>query len=1011
MHFPPSRTTTRKVVGTLVLGSSLVAAVVAWKYQQKTDAIASTAKARTTTEAPLAQAPKHKEKYKDPLAPPKHQQEAGEHPGYYQQWFDLRKDENGTIPHGQRHLWYAHDRQELSAHRNARSSNPIISTAFMGPTNVGGRTRALLVDRSYSNRIFAGGVSGGLWKSNNKGATWAPVNDAASSLAVSSITQSPFNSNIIYYGTGESRANSAGVPGDGIWKSTNGGNSFSQLSSTVSNSHFNQVWKIEHGKQSSKPNTIYVGTENGGLSWTCVLSYPTSVTDIVTFSDGGVMVACYSNGIYYSPSGNSGTFTKQYSLAFPSSTKIRRIEIENCAGSRNTIYALFERPGGKGSMILAQTMNRGSSWVSRPVPSSLGTTHNGYCMMLGVHPTDHNKIIVGASSGRFKYSVNGGQSWYLGPQTHGDYHIVANTLYSNEFYVGNDGGVFRCNWSSMNTPVDVNLGYHTTQFYAGAYPSGGNRAFGGTQDNGTRSVGSVQSQIGGGDGGPCFINLQSSNGDGYWSSQNGYVYRRSNMTAGGYGPYTEISLDTMKKEGVLFIHPYTVNRANGNQVFYPTKKGLWASTNAGSTFRKITGGASDIGPFYAVDAGLSSNPSVYYGGSFGKLYRINNAATASAGSSHTKLTLPSSISTRAIGGIHALSNSTIYVSFTTMSSFPHVWKVTNANGSNPTWTNISGNLPSTLPVNSIAVNPHDTDELFAATDFGLYVSGDGGNTWLKHTAIPNVVVSQVHVRAYDEKLFVFTHGRGIWSCDLKPAYTVVQVRARRVGSNPSPRLSVRKMNTANYIGFNLVLNAKTISAVSSTSWYTYTVIFAGYVPIERIRIYYENEAPSRDVEIDWIKVNGVTRQSETAYTTGTWTSSTGWNPGFKNSQRLHRNGYFHYVRDPFLITYNPPNITPSPAPADVEPDADGAIVFAPQLFPNPVQDQLYVSNQFGTIEGATLAVYSINGQLLAQHQNAVLGEGTDAAQSLKVDHLPAGVYLLSIQSSDGQQETIKFNKY
>lgn len=85
--------------------------------------------------------------------------------------------------------------------------------------------------------------------------------------------------------------------------------------------------------------------------------------------------------------------------------------------------------------------------------------------------------------------------------------------------------------------------------------------------------------------------------------------------------------------------------------------------------------------------------------------------------------------------------------------------------------------------------------------------------------------------------------------------------------------------------------------------------------------------------------------------------------------------------------------------------------FCPQLFPNPVQDQLYVCNQLRRIEGASLQVFDLKGQLLTQRQNIVLGEGTDAAQALNVSQLTAGMYVLRIQTADGQHQVLKFMKH
>ncbi|MEZ5045447.1 MAG: sialidase family protein [Chitinophagaceae bacterium] len=107
-----------------------------------------------------------------------------------------------------------------------------------GPNNIGGRTRALIYDKNIPNKLFMGGSSGGLWTSTNNGNTWSKVEntDMTSAISICSITQAANGD--IYYGTGEGHYSSTGnfgggQLGEGIWKSTDGGVSFTHLNSTT----------------------------------------------------------------------------------------------------------------------------------------------------------------------------------------------------------------------------------------------------------------------------------------------------------------------------------------------------------------------------------------------------------------------------------------------------------------------------------------------------------------------------------------------------------------------------------------------------------------------------------------------------------------------------------------------------------------------------------------------------------------------------------------------------------
>lgn len=701
----------------------------------------------------------------DPPPPPKETQ--AEHPDYYQQWFEMKKDENGEIPSGLYTAWYDYDQQQLARYGNRIAAAPFASTDFIGPNTVGGRTRALLIDASNENRIFAGCISGGLWRSTNGGTNWSPLNDAATSLGVSCISQSPLNSNNILYGTGESRANSSGVPGDGVFRSTNGGASFTQLSATTGIAAMDYCWAIQHSK--TDVNTVYLGTNTGGLyrstdngnSWSQVYSTG-SIVDIVTFNNGGVLIARRNSGLFYSPTGNSGTFTQVTDSDFPSS--FYRIEIAEYKANDNIVYAAFEKTSG-GCEALLKSTDGGTNWTPVATPS-IGQTYSYYCFFLGVSANNSNRIACAGVS--LRYSTNGGSSWSNASTSHADHHsFAAYTGNPDEMLIGNDGGVFRFNWNSMNTFTDLNDGYYTTQFYAGDFAPTGTITIGGTQDNGTFRVGSNFKKVRGGDGAYCHISQQNG-AIAYSSYQNGSMSRTTNFTA-TTPSWSGINTNTtMNGEGYLFINPYQINYADGDQLYCRTSSGIWRTNNQGSSWSKLTGSISGL---FAIGCTQVANPTVYIGGSSARFYRINNASTAAAGSEvDLSASVPSSVTNDYLAAItpHPSQNSTLYIGFSDFKNNPRAWKVTNSTAASPTWTNISGDLPTRLPVNYIQADPNDPDNsLFAATDFGLYYTTNGGTNWIKEPSIPNVSIHEMKIRETDRALFLFTHGRGIWKLDLE----------------------------------------------------------------------------------------------------------------------------------------------------------------------------------------------------------------------------------------------------
>ncbi|MFI5135140.1 MAG: T9SS type A sorting domain-containing protein [Chitinophagales bacterium] len=173
---------------------------------------------------------------------------------------------------------------------------------------------------------------------------------------------------------------------------------------------------------------------------------------------------------------------------------------------------------------------------------------------------------------------------------------------------------------------------------------------------------------------------------------------------------------------------------------------------------------------YAIGISRDFSPTVYVGGSSAVFYRIDDVYDSQLGD---EVNLSSKVPSIVTGDfiscitVHPDNDSVCYVSFSNYSTQSRVWKVTNAKTSNPVWTSISGDLPVGLPVNYIDVDPARPDQFFlAATDYGLYVSNNGGVNWYKQDAFPNVFTEQVMVRPDDRRVFVFTHGRGAFTATL-----------------------------------------------------------------------------------------------------------------------------------------------------------------------------------------------------------------------------------------------------
>ena len=704
----------------------------------------------------------------------------GSHPGYFEQWKQEKQNKDGIIPKWQRSKWQLWDIKNSNI--NKRNGSDIFDTIIeIGPLSVGGRTRGLWIDPANDQYLLAGGISGGIWRSTNKGNSWEPVNEHETSMMPSCITSNPFNHDVIYYGTGESRANSADVSGNGIFKSTNRGQSFTQLPSTEGLAGMDEVWDIAHSLDDS--NTLFVGTNSQGLyrssdagkTWEKAYNGGNrQVNDILVLPNNRILISMHSNGVLASDSnGNSNSWSV---LTFPNRpTSFRRIQLANCAAYPNVVYALFEGFGFSDPPVgFYKSSDGGRTWTQRNIPTAIGAGYQRYCVMLGANPHDSNQIVAGGVNSA--YSMNGGQSWTRINGTHADHHSFTGfNQNKNEYAVGSDGGVYFLKWGSANIIKDANVGYRVTQFYAGGPGYSGYECIGGTQDNGShygiRRY--VSEKVFGGDG--AYSHVGQQDGDvAYISTQNEGIRRIDNFKTGPR-QFRYIADGAFTSEGVSFINAYNMNEEDQYMVFYRTNRGIHRTVDGGDNWQRIN--TTTRSGLKAIGISHDQNPVMYFGGNAAQLYKLENAATEVGTDVSYNLSVPAVITNDFLNFIEVNPKNKyqIFCAFSNYSDTSRIWKVSNLDSSNPVWTDISANLPKGLPVNSVAVDPRSPEHyIFAGTDYGLYYTLDGGITWQKEYSIPSVAVHEVKIRNSDRTLFAFTHGRGIWYLKLKDVQTAVE---------------------------------------------------------------------------------------------------------------------------------------------------------------------------------------------------------------------------------------------
>jgi hypothetical protein len=294
----------------------------------------------------------------------------------------------------------------------------------------------------------------------------------------------------------------------------------------------------------------------------------------------------------------------------------------------------------------------------------------------------------------------------------------------------------------------------------------------------------------------------------YYSYQNGTTFRRSNylnqngevwITPPGGAEYLGQGSNSGKNpkfEGVDFINEYQMNYADGHQLYFRTNKGIWRTTDKGTSWERLN--QKNITAITAVGVTNELDPTVYLGGA-GAFYRIDSAATRKGDIAliNSSSKLPSTLRASAWGTISFApnDNTTMFVGLSSMTTQSRIWKGTNVHvDSLMKWTDLSGNLPAAMSVYQIQPHPDAVDSvLLAATAFGLYFTTDNGKTWTKDTRVPNVPIYEMKLRANDKNVFLFTHGRGVWNLELADLKNIIKTNdfstlAWKVYPNPTKNM-------------------------------------------------------------------------------------------------------------------------------------------------------------------------------------------------------------------------------
>ncbi|SHI93182.1 T9SS type A sorting domain-containing protein [Aquimarina spongiae] len=673
----------------------------------------------------------------------------------------LNDPSTGEIPLGIRDLEISYSKNipvgtELKQSVNAKSSGKFRRFQYWenrGPFNVGGRTRALAIDRTNENIIFAGGVSGGLWRSSNGGETWSRVSSRRESPSITDIIQDPRpgKHRIWYYATGERLGNSAGASGaffqgTGIYRSVNNGRSWRLLEASSDGDvrAFGPLDLINSIAIDPTNGDLYAGTITGvqrsqddGRTFEEVLSGGFDVKAEVIATSNGQLYATLDSG----SAPNEGFFTstdggdtwESITPEFLPAT-IGRTIMKADPANENAVYFFAQNVGPGGPAFLlkydAAAASPEEAWtdLSANLPVNFGSgggTFNlqgGYNMVLEISPGDSNLMFVGGtnlyrSTDGFTSPVAIG-SWIAGysptnpgsfPQytnQHPDQHtLVFFPSNPNRVLSGNDGGVALSEDITAENPgaepvawTDLSNGYLTTQPYHVAFDPSGNSddLVAGFQDNGTWFTNSTDGiapweEDFGGDG--CFSAIANEGRTRYVTAQFGTLFRFNFDEEGAFESFARVT--PAGATGFPFVTQFYLDPNDERIMYLPAGNRVWRNNNL------------DEIPLF-----INANTSVNWVG-------LTNSDTP-VGTTVSSLGLSKfPVANRLYYGTNA----------------GQIFRMDNANLDNQPVINVSEGkgLPEGGFVNDINVDPSNADRVIVTFSnyrvISIFLTEDGGDTW------------------------------------------------------------------------------------------------------------------------------------------------------------------------------------------------------------------------------------------------------------------------------------------
>jgi photosystem II stability/assembly factor-like uncharacterized protein len=672
---------------------------------------------------------------------------------------------------------------------------------------VTGRVTAIVVDPTDPKIIYLGVAQGGVWKTIDGGRNWAAKSDNEISLAIGALAMDPTNHLILYAGTGEGNYAGDSYYGNGLLKTTDGGETWSLYGNdTLNLARFSRLAvnpmtpEIVFAAITSSDNPrvasgVYRSTD-GGVNWTRMKTGLPSMrnqgaTDIVLdpTNPNIAYAAFYGSGIYKTTQANTDDplWTK-LSVTGLNSNAFSRISLGISPSSPQIIYALVADNSSNDYIVnkFYRTIDGGNSWRSIPLPGRASSSpwednsiggQGFYNLNVAVAPTTPDIVYLSGVSLWKAVRNSATDNWSItdiGKPIHPDNHAFAfDPTNDLVIYAGNDGGIYKSTDGGNSWSDVINEGLCITQFeFMAPHPNSDALVLAGTQDNGT-----IQFR-----NNPAFY--FSAYGDGGFtaidpSEPNIFLhqYIHTNLyrseKAGKIDSWRDIEY-SLSGSRCLFYAPFVLDQSNPKNIAFGADR-IFLDTNQGLSRWLISITLPNISGDLVSAINYVKSDLIYVGTDGGKVYCLTKEENQWKARAIHASPLPQGMHIWDVATLPGDINTVIVVMAGYYSNDDyggHVWR-----GSVPTtgvaqWVDISGErstqgrLPN-VPVNAIAIEEDTPQTMYIGTDTGVFRTNNGGVAWTPfNEGLPNSAVYDMRIHMPTRLLRIVTHGRGMWERKL-----------------------------------------------------------------------------------------------------------------------------------------------------------------------------------------------------------------------------------------------------